>query len=54
MNKGFFGGLFDLNGDGKLDSFEQFLDYSAFMETVGKEDGDDEDENDEEDVEDEE
>lgn len=30
FDKGFFGGLFDLNGDGKLDSFEQAADFAFF------------------------
>ena len=36
MDKGFFGSLFDLNGDGKLDFFERALDYKAFEELVLK------------------
>lgn len=31
MDKGFFGGMFDFNGDGKLDSFERAADYAAFV-----------------------
>ena len=34
MDKGFFGSLFDLNKDGKLDLFERSLDYLAFEELV--------------------
>ena len=34
MDKGFFGSLFDLNKDGKLDLFERSLDYMAFEELV--------------------
>ena len=30
--KGFFGGLFDLNNDGKLNSFERAMDLYAFNE----------------------
>lgn len=30
FDKGIFGGLFDLNGDGKLDSFEQAADFAFF------------------------
>lgn len=30
FDKGIFGGLFDLNGDGKLDSFEQAADFVFF------------------------
>ena len=32
--KGFFGDLFDLNNDGSLDSFEQSVDFGAFMEIM--------------------
>jgi hypothetical protein len=45
--KGFFGSLFDLNGDGKLDSFEETMDFAAFAELMEedeeeeKDDGDD-------------
>ena len=28
--KGFFGGLFDFNNDGKLNSFERAADFAAF------------------------
>lgn len=34
MDKGFFGSLFDLNRDGKLDLFERSLDYKTFEELV--------------------
>lgn len=30
MGKGIFGGMFDLNGDGDLDVFEQTLEFQAF------------------------
>ena len=30
MGKGLFGGMFDLNGDGDLDVFEQTLEFQAF------------------------
>ena len=32
MDKGFFGGLFDLNNDGKLNSFERAMDLYVFNE----------------------
>ena len=32
MNNGFFGKLFDLDGDGKLSIPEQYLDFMAFQE----------------------
>ena len=46
MDKGFFGSLSDLNGDGKLDLFERALDYKAFEELVlnDEENNDSEDE----------
>ena len=31
MDKGFFGSMFDFNGDGKLDSFERAADFAAFV-----------------------
>lgn len=31
MDKGFFGSMFDFNGDGKLDSFERASDFAAFV-----------------------
>lgn len=36
FDKGFFGGLFDFNGDGNLDSFEKAADFSAFMHMVSE------------------
>ena len=44
FDKGFFGGLFDFNGDGKLDTFEKAADYGMFVKMME----DIEDENDEE------
>ena len=34
FDKGFFGGLFDFNGDGKLDTLEKAADFSAFINLV--------------------
>ena len=34
FDKGFFGGLFDLNSDGKLDTLEKAADFAAFMNLV--------------------
>lgn len=34
FKKGFFNGLFDLNGDGELDSFERAVDMAAFVTFV--------------------
>ena len=31
FDKGLFGGMFDFNGDGKLDSFEKAAEFSFFM-----------------------
>lgn len=43
MENGFFGKMFDLNRDGKLDVFEQALDIMAFQELVeGSEDEEEE------------
>lgn len=36
FDKGLFGGLFDFNGDGKLDSFEKAAEFSAFMHIVSE------------------
>ena len=30
MGKGIFGGMFDIDGDGKLDVFEQALEFQTF------------------------
>ena len=48
-DKGFFGGLFDFNDDGKLDSFERAADFAMFME-VTKEEEDADDASDEDDI----
>lgn len=34
---GIFGNLFDLNGDGKLDSFEKAVEFGAFMQMMDSE-----------------
>ncbi len=34
FDKGFFGDMFDFDGDGKLDTFEQAADFCAFMSLV--------------------
>ena len=36
FDKGFFGGLFDFNSDGKLDGFERAADHMAFMNMVSE------------------
>lgn len=40
MGKGLFGGLFDLNGDGKLSPMEQALDFMAFNELLNDDEDD--------------
>lgn len=47
FEKGLFNGLFDLNGDGKLNNMERALDFAAFMEMVeSDEDGESDEDND--------
>ena len=46
MDKGFFGGLFDFNNDGKLDSFERTMDFMAFSEMMEETESTSEDEDD--------
>ena len=36
FDKGFFGGLFDFNGDGKLDGFERAADFAAFQHMMSE------------------
>lgn len=36
FDKGLFGGLFDFNGDGKMDSFEKAAEFSFFMEMMSE------------------
>ena len=36
FDKGFFGGLFDFNGDGKLDGFERAADFAAFHQMMSE------------------
>ena len=47
FDKGFFGGLFDFDGNGKLDTFERAADFGMFVKMMedieGEEDGDEED-----------
>ena len=37
FDNGFFGDLFDFDGDGKLDTFEQAADFTAFMDLIDDE-----------------
>ena len=34
FEKGFFGGLFDFNGDGKLDTFERAADFGLLCKMM--------------------
>ena len=34
FDQGFFGNLFDFDGDGKLDSFEKTVDLCAFVQMI--------------------
>lgn len=38
FDKGFFGGLFDFNGDGKLDGFERAADFATFHQMMSESD----------------
>ena len=42
MGNGIFGSLFDFNGDGKLNAFEQGLECQFFNEVVMKDEEEDE------------
>ena len=44
FDKGFFGDLFDFNGDGKLDTFEKAADFGLFCQIMEDDEDDDEDE----------
>ena len=46
MAGGFFGNLFDLNHDGNLDTFEQAMDFAAFMEVMSEEEESEEEDDD--------
>ena len=43
MDKGFFGGLFDFNHDGKLDPMERTMDFMAFEEMTRQSEAHDDD-----------
>ena len=47
FDKGFFGGLFDFNGDGKLDTFEKAADFGMFVKMMEDIEGEDDEEVDE-------
>lgn len=44
FDSGFFGNLFDLDGDGKLSSFEKAADLGAFLDMVDESENDTDDE----------
>lgn len=46
---GFFGNLFDLNGDGELDSLERTADFMAFEDLIPEEEMDEWDVDDDDD-----
>ena len=37
FEKGIFNGLFDLNGDGKMDSFEKAVEFGMLMQIIDSE-----------------
>ena len=43
FENGIFGGLFDLDGDGKLDPFEQGLEFMAISELMEEDENSDSD-----------
>ncbi len=43
---GIFGNLFDLNGDGKMDTLEQAADFAHFMTLLESEEDEESDEDD--------
>ena len=47
FDKGFFGGLFDFDGDGKLDTFEKAADFGMFVKMMEDSEGEEEEEDDE-------
>lgn len=44
FDDGFFGNLFDMDGDGRLDDFEKAMDLGAFIEMMSDEDEEESDE----------
>jgi len=53
LEKGFFGGLFDFDGDGELNDFERAADFGAFMDMIENEREEDDLDEDDEDYDDE-
>lgn len=49
FDKGFFGGLFDFDGDGKLDTFEKAADFGLFVKMMEDEENENDDDFDDDD-----
>ena len=49
FDKGIFGGLFDFNGDGKMDTFEKAAEFSFLMNILEEENSSDDDSDEDED-----
>jgi len=49
LDDGFLGGMFDLNGDGKVDIGEEFMAYKMYEDVTGDEEDDDDYADDEDD-----
>ena len=48
FDKGFFGGLFDFDGDGKLGTFEKAADFGLFVKMMEDIEGEEEEKDDNE------
>ena len=48
MTKGIFGGMFDFDGDGRLDAMEQGLEFQFFHDVILNRDGDESEEEEDE------
>ena len=46
LDNGFFGNLFDFDGDGKLNAFEKAADLGAFVQMVEEAENEEKEEND--------
>lgn len=49
FDKGIFSGLFDFNGDGKMDTFEKAAEFSFLMNILEEENSSDDDSDEDED-----
>ena len=47
FDSGFFGNMFDFDGDGKLSAFEKAADLDAFLHMIEEEETEDEDDDEE-------